>query len=165
MCLTRKCLFVTRRDPIFSLRKNPRRRLRKDGDVDSNRTLDPHPDPWLDLLRPYVHQVITALADGGVPIERSWLDPRDPRDATIVCAGVGLVWDEESGWRRGDFVAGHQGSRTVLTGAGYLGGEVLPAPAKLVRCLAGPAAPERPRYRSHTDVRDGLDETLGALRF
>lgn len=137
--------------------------------MDSNLTLNPHPDPWLDLLRPYTTQVILALAGGGVHIERSWLDPRDPRDVTIVCTGaegdpVGLVWDEETGWRRGDFVDGRPGSRTVLINARHFGGEVLPAAAQLAHCLTGHGTSARPQYRSHTDVRDGLDDALRGLR-
>jgi hypothetical protein len=138
--------------------------------VDSDLTLKPHPDPWLDLLRPYTGAVISALADGGICVDRSWLDPRDPRDATIVLrdtAGqlTGLVWDEEAGWRHGRFVDGHQGSRTRLAGIRYLDAGVLPAPAELVRSLAGGGTPQRTVYRSQDDVRDGLDDALREIRF
>ncbi|MEU8228222.1 DUF6292 family protein [Actinoplanes sp. NPDC048967] len=133
--------------------------------MDLNLTVQRHPDPWLDLLRPYVLDVVTTMARSGVRIQESWLDPRDPRDATIVCAGsgsglVGLVWDEETGWRTGEFVDGRQGSRTVLRDVVHVGGGLLPSPAGLAQDLIkGDGQPQR-SYRSHRDLRDGLDETL-----
>ena len=129
--------------------------------MDLNLTVRPHADPWLDLLRPYVLDVVTTMARSGVRIQESWLDPRDPRDATIVCAGsVGLVWDEETGWRMGEFVDGRQGSRTVLRDVVHVGGGLLPSPAGLVQdVIEGGGQPQR-SYRSHGDLRDGLDETL-----
>src|SRR5687768_5115410 len=88
-----------------------------------------HPDPQVDLTRPYVTQVVLALTAAGVPVRESWLDPRCPRDATVRYGDeAALVWDEETGWRRGQFVSGDQGVRTVLAGAVYLGGGVLPVP-------------------------------------
>ena len=42
-----------------------------------------HLDPWVNVLRGYVMRAVESLATGGVLVERSWLDPRDPRDATI----------------------------------------------------------------------------------
>ena len=43
-----------------------------------------HPDPWVDLLYGYVTRAVTGLESGGLQVERSWLDPRNPRDATII---------------------------------------------------------------------------------
>jgi hypothetical protein len=133
--------------------------------VDSNFSVTPHPDPWVDLSRPYVAEVVATLARGGLRIRRSWLDPRDPRDATIVWAEgdgslVGLVWDEETGWRRGRFVSGRQGLRTVLGGTIHLGGGVLPAPADVARrAVSGEGGPRR-QYRSWLDLHDGFDDAL-----
>lgn len=125
-----------------------------------------HADPWVDLTRGYVTAVVEALLAQGVDVFRSWLDPCDPRDATIEIGDGGtrralaLVWDEETGWRYGTFVAGHQGVRTVLDEVSYLGGGVLPEPAKVaLRFRAGHA--EAPRhYRSHADLCDDLDRHL-----
>jgi hypothetical protein len=100
-----------------------------------------------------------------VQISRSWLDPRDPRDATIVCAGnddgmVGLVWDEETGWRRGTFVDGRPGQRTVLADAAYVGGGLLPAPMELANDIRSLRTRPHHIYRSPSDIRDGLDDAL-----
>ncbi len=128
----------------------------------------PHPDPWVDLLRPYITRAVRALADGGLQVERSWLDPRDPRDATILYTDPGdasgriraLVWDEVTGWRRGRFEGGQQGTRTVLSEVTYLGGGVLLSDIALAgRVLAGTAKPRRP-HRAVTELRDGLDDAL-----
>ena len=93
---------------------------------------------------------------------RSWLDPRE---ATIVFTGpapcvssgpLALVWDEETGWRRGVFESGHQGIRTILSTATYLGSGVLPGHPELVnRLLSGADEPRRP-YRRVTDLHDAL---------
>ena len=71
-----------------------------------------------------------------------------------------LVWDEETGWRRGDFVDGAQGRRTVLTRIAYLGGGVLPRADELAHRAASPTAATARRYRSRTDLHDGLDDAL-----
>jgi hypothetical protein len=127
----------------------------------------PHPDPWVDLTRQYVTQAVQALRSGGLKIERSWLDPRDPRDATVVysipgkTSSLALVWDEVSGWRQGQFVDGHQGIRTELSGAVHLGGGVLLSGPELTgRVLCGATEP-RCAYRSAAALRDGLDDALG----
>jgi hypothetical protein len=129
----------------------------------------PHTDPWVDLLRGYVTKSVEALRHGGLLVERSWLDPRDPRDATIIFSHpasavsaekLALVWDEVTGWRRGGFVSGEQGVRTVLSGTGFLGGGVLLDEQELAgRVLAG-AAESRHEYRSVTSTHDGLDDAL-----
>lgn len=129
-----------------------------------------HPDPWLNLLRGYVRETVRALAEGGLRPRTSWLDPRDPRDATIVFDGLrdglaparALVWDEETGWRTGTYASGHQGVRTELTGVTHLGGGVLLEPAEVAgRLSAGVTAPAR-RHRSYRAAHDGLDDALRA---
>lgn len=128
-----------------------------------------HPDPWVNVLRGYVSQAVEALATGGLLIERSWLDPRNPRDATVIFSDpasnvsadkLALVWDEVTGWRRGTFVSGEQGVRTVLADVSHLGGGVLPSEDDVVhRVLAEASEPQR-AYRSVADLRDGLDDAL-----
>ena len=125
-----------------------------------------HPDPWLDMLRPYVAGTARALAAAGYRVEGSWLDPRDPRDATIALAADGgqptaLVWDEETGWRRGVFLDGEQGRRTRLAHLEYLGGKLLPEPSAVP--YLGVRGSRTVRFRHHRDVRDGLDDFLGGL--
>jgi hypothetical protein len=130
-----------------------------------------HPDPWVDVLRGYVTRTVEGLATGNLLVERTWLDPRNPRDATIIFSDpaanvssemLALVWDEVTGWRRGTFVSGEQGVRTVLSGVSYLGGGVLPAEGELVgRVQAGASEPQQ-QYRSVADLRDGLDAALQA---
>jgi Family of unknown function (DUF6292) len=129
----------------------------------------PHADPWVDVLRGYVTNAVEGLARGGLKVERSWLDPRNPRDATIIFTHpasnvsadkMALVWDEVTGWRRGVFQSGQQGVRTELADSAYLGGGVLLEDADLVdRVLAGASEPRR-EYRSVSDLRDGLDSAL-----
>lgn len=131
---------------------------------------DAHPDPWLNILRGYVSATVSALAAGGLRPEASWLDPRDPRDATILLAGDAqttstrplraLVWDEETGWRSGDYVSGEPGVRTELADPRHVGGGVLVAPGELTgRLQAGVIEPRRV-HRSRHDLRDGLDDLL-----
>lgn len=129
-----------------------------------------HEDPWVDKLRGYVTSAAEGLAQGGLVVERSWLDPRDPRDATIIFTHpasdvsadrLALVWDEITGWRHGVYQSGQQGERTVLSGPVYLGGRLLPDRAELVdRVLIGASEPQL-QYRSVSDLHDGLDDTLG----
>jgi Family of unknown function (DUF6292) len=128
-----------------------------------------HPDPWVDLLRSYVTSTGESLTTSGLTVERSWLDPRDPRDATIIfthpasnvsAERLALVWDEVTGWRHGVFESGHQGVRTVLSGPRYLGGGVLPGTREVAaRVLAGASEPAR-QHRRVSDLRDGLDDAL-----
>ena len=126
----------------------------------------PHPDLWVDLTRRYVTEAVQALGTGLLKIESSWLDPRDPRDATIVYTlpGTGsrraLVWDEMTGWRHGRFESGYQGIRTVLSDVAYLGGGVLPNSTELAGRLLASASEPRREYRSITDLHDGLDDAL-----
>src|SRR5450755_833058 len=129
----------------------------------------PHVDPWVDVTRGYVSKAVRSLAAGGVHVEENWLDPRNPRDATIIfthpasnvsAEKLALVWDEVTGWRSGVFQSGERGVRTVLSGTAYLGGGVLPEGTGLVgRVLAGASEPRR-EYRSVADLQDGLDSAL-----
>jgi len=124
----------------------------------------PHPDTWVNLLHGYVAEAVRALARHEFHVHRSWLDPADPRDATIVCSDrdlmLALVWDEESGWRRGSFVDGGQGRRTVLSQVAYLGGGVLPEPDALAHRITTRGTAAAPGYRRYGDVHDGLDDAL-----
>jgi Family of unknown function (DUF6292) len=134
--------------------------------VDPNIIPTPHPDPWVDLMRGYVTEAVSALTGQGIRIHRSWLDPRDPRDATIVYAHAAvpgewaLVWDEETGWRRGRFVDGAPGRRTVLRDLVGIGGGLVPAAGELAYRVAGEYRAQPRTYRSFGDVRDGLDDVL-----
>jgi hypothetical protein len=131
-------------------------------DVTDRREPLQHPEFRVNLPRNYVMHGVQALIRHGLVIDRSWLDPSDPRDATIVLGDSrALVWDEVTGWRVGGYRSGRPGVRTVLTGAAHLGGGVLPSPAELARRVAaGTTAPCR-EHRSYTDA-DGFDEALRA---
>jgi hypothetical protein len=127
-----------------------------------------HPDPWVNLLRDYVTNAVRSLIDYDFKVDRSWLDPSGPRDATILYVPESgspddlhaLVWDEEAGWRTGQYVSGEQGVRTRLTDVAYVGGGVLPASTELAARVIGEAVGPRAEHRSHTDLRDGLDDAL-----
>ena len=126
-----------------------------------------HPDPWVDLTRPYITHAVLAIGASGLVVVDTWLDPHDPRDATIVYSFSevahrrALVWDEVTGWRHGRFEGGHQGIRTTLSEVAYLGDRVLLSGPDLTRrLLAGVSEPRR-EYRSVTDIHDGLDDALG----
>jgi len=125
-----------------------------------------HPDPWVNLLLGYVTGTVEALTTGGLHIERSWLDPRGPRDATILYSApageiMALVWDEETGWRCGNYLKGRQGLRTELAGASYLGGGVLLDAREVTRRLDEHVSEPRTQFRSADDLHDGLDDALG----
>jgi Family of unknown function (DUF6292) len=120
-----------------------------------------HPDPWVNLLRGYVTEAVQALSTGGLQVQRSWLDPEGPRDATIMLAdSKALVFDEVTGWRYGGFVSGQQGVRTALSNVRYLGGGVLLDTRELAHKVVNGHSVTRPEYRSVTDLRDGFDEAL-----
>ena len=123
-----------------------------------------HPVPLVNTTRNYVTSCVRALVQQGLAVDRSWLDPRDPRDATVILDDArALVWDEETGWRVGLFHDGEQGVRTTLGGAAHLGGGVLPTPAELAWRVAAGTTATRREYRSYTDT-DGLDEVLHTYR-
>jgi hypothetical protein len=117
----------------------------------------------VNLLGGYVTEAVEALSTRGVQVQRSWLDPSDPRDATIVLAGTrALVFDEVTGWRHGRFLAGQQGARTQLAEVSYIGGGVLLGADELAhRVINGFSAPRR-EYRCVADLHDGLDDAFRA---
>jgi hypothetical protein len=134
-----------------------------------NTTPRAHEDPRLNMLHGYVTQAVDSLTQGGLIVERSWLDPSDPRDATIIfthpasnvpAEKLALVWDETTGWRRGVFESGHQGVRTALSNVSNLGGGILLTGPELAGRVLAEASEPRREYRSFTDVRDGLDDAL-----
>ncbi|MEV5569132.1 DUF6292 family protein [Spirillospora sp. NPDC052269] len=127
-----------------------------------NVVVKPHEDVKLDVFRPYLTESVRALEAAGVEPTQAWLDPSGPRDATIVMGSRALVWDEESGWRVGDYVSGEPGVRTRLEDARYLGGGVLIEPTEVAeRMSAGTSEPYR-RFRSHEDDPEGLDAEVRA---
>jgi hypothetical protein len=119
----------------------------------------PHPNPRVDQIRPYVTDVVFALVDHGVDVRASWLDPQNPTDATIIYAHatapcpMALVWDEDTGWRRGEFVSGKQGQRTVLAHIERLGGEARTDPKDVARWMTPESSDQQLSLASHTPVR------------
>jgi hypothetical protein len=128
-----------------------------------------HPDPWVNVTHGFVTQAVEDLAEGGLKIDRTWLDPRNPRDATVIfqhpasnvsAAELALVWDEVTGWRSGVFESGEQGVRTVLSDVRYLGGGVLLEGSELVGRVLAEVSEPRCEYRSVENLQDGLDDAL-----
>lgn len=120
-----------------------------------------HADPWVNLLGGYVTEAVEALGAAGLRVDRSWLDPCDPRDATIRLAdSTALVFDEVTGWRYGTFLAGQPGVRTCLADVKHVGGGVLLDPRKLAHRVSHRYSTLRREFRSVTDLHDGLDEAL-----
>ncbi|MEO3782313.1 DUF6292 family protein [Actinocorallia sp. B10E7] len=118
----------------------------------------PHPDPEVDESRGYITAVTRELVLQGVDIDRVWLDPSGPVDATIVTGTHALVWNETHGWTAGRFVSGEQGVRTVLADPLLLGGGVLPLPSEIaLRAVLGRSEPLVVR---RIRARDGFQETL-----
>ena len=124
-----------------------------------------HPEAWVNRPEGYLRTAIEALQGGGLEVPLAWLDPCDPRDATILIGDStrALVWDEQTGWRTGRFVAGRQGMRTELADVSYLGGGAVPAAPEVAHRLLTGTSVQRPTYRSYKDVRDGLDDLLGTI--
>ncbi|MFC4050844.1 DUF6292 family protein [Actinomadura syzygii] len=117
-----------------------------------------HPDPEVDAAHGYITAVVEALGDRGIQVDRSWLDPKGPVDATVVTGGKALVWDEWTGCTFGLYVSGRQGERTVLKDGRRLGGGVLLPPAVLARLVeTGSALPQVTR---EPGARDGLFDAL-----
>jgi len=120
----------------------------------------PHQVPRVDATRNYVTRNVHALIQRGLCVDRSWLDPSDPRDATIVLTDSrALVWDEVAGWRIGLYRSGAPGEHTALDGAVHLGGGVLPSPAEVRDRVGSGASVAGRQYRMYTDS-DGFDEVL-----
>lgn len=132
----------------------------------------PHPDSYIDALRPMVTSTVVALVEHGIRVHASWLDPRDPRDTTILYSldgnGSGTsgpfaaVWDEETGWRAGTFVSGRQGVRTTLAEVRFLGGGLLPGGDEVARRILSCADVPAKTCRHYTDLTDGFEESLRA---
>jgi Family of unknown function (DUF6292) len=126
--------------------------------------LQRHLLPWVNLPEAYIRATIEALQSrNGLEMPRAWMDPSDPRDATVLITSDktrALVWDEESGWRTGRFVDGAQGTRTELGDLSYLGGGAVPSPEEVAHRLATGTSVARPQYRAYTDMRDGIDDLL-----
>jgi Family of unknown function (DUF6292) len=121
----------------------------------------PQLEPWLSCLSGYVREACRALHESGLEVRHSWLDPYDPRDATILFKDhSALVFDEIAGWRYGQFLHGQPGVRTQLGDISYVGGGVLPHPDELVYRVINGECSARREYRSVTDLRDGFDDTL-----
>ncbi|GAA0951841.1 hypothetical protein GCM10009550_31920 [Actinocorallia libanotica] len=117
-----------------------------------------HPDPEVDESRGYITAVSRELALQGVPVDRVWLDPCQPVDATIVTGGRALVWNETHGWAVGDFLSGEQGVRTVLAEALLLGGGVVPPPEEIARRVV--LEQSAPLVVREIRARDGFNEVL-----
>ena len=119
-----------------------------------------HPVPRVNTTRNYVTRCVRALVQEGLVVDRSWLDPSDPRDATVILGDAhALVWDEMTGWRIGLFHGGEQGVRTTLGDSVHLGGGPLPVPEELVRRVVSGTTASRREHRSYADA-DGFDEAL-----
>jgi len=129
--------------------------------LDKSITPGLHSDPWVNLLGAYVTEATEALSAGGLQIQRSWLDPVCPRDATIVLAdATALVFDEVTGWRYGRFRSGQQGVRTELSDVHHVGGGVLIDAQELTYRVVKNLSEPRREYRSFDDLHDGLDDAL-----
>ena len=138
--------------------------------MDPNILPSAHPNAWINLLRGYVTSIVCDLSRHGITVHRSWLDPTDPRDATILYtppsgwarkqSAHALVWDEQTGWRTGQFVSGESGVRTVLSTPTYIGGGLLPTGGDVAWKIGSGATTMRRSFRSYGDIRDGLDDAL-----
>jgi hypothetical protein len=108
--------------------------------------VEPYTEEWRHQPALYASRVVEALGD---EVRDWWQGPCDPRTVTIRLTGEDtLVWDEESGWRRGRYVSGDRDTRTVLADARYL------------RAGVGNSTAWRPCYRSYRHYRDGFDLAL-----
>ncbi|MER5419919.1 DUF6292 family protein [Streptosporangium roseum] len=128
------------------------------------RHVEPYTEEWLRQPALYVSRVVAAL---GAEATDWWEGPCDPRAVTILLTGGdALVWDEESGWRRGRYVSGDRELCTVLADARYLGGGLLLRPERVPSAIAdaragvGNSTAWRPCYRSYRHYRDGFDLAL-----
>ncbi|WP_030910968.1 DUF6292 family protein [Streptosporangium amethystogenes] len=126
--------------------------------------VEPYTEEWRDQPAHYVGLVIEALGD---QVESWWQGPCDPRAVTVrLTGGDALVWDEESGWRRGRYASGDPGTPTVLADDRYLGGGLLLSPRRIPSAIAdaragvGNSTAWRPCYRSYRHYHDGFDLAL-----
>ncbi|GAA3094424.1 DUF6292 family protein [Streptosporangium carneum] len=126
--------------------------------------VEPYTEEWRRQPAFYVSRVVQAM---GAEVTDWWEGPCDPRAATILLTGGdALVWDEESGWRRGRYVSGDHDRCTVLADSRYLGGGLLPSPDRVPAAVAdalagvGNSTAWRPCYRSYRHYRDGFDLAL-----
>jgi len=126
--------------------------------------VEPYTEEWRDQPFRYACLVVEAL---GEAVESWWRGPCDPRTVTIrLTGGDALVWDEESGWRRGRYVSGGPAVPTLLTDTRYLGGGLLLSPERVPSAVAdaragvGNSTAWRPSYRSYRHHRDGFDLAL-----
>jgi len=137
-------------------------RKRHEGDIVVT-TPERHPHPWVNLPFHYVQAVLWELERTGHVIDRAWLDPSDPRDATIVFTNLqALTWDESRGWLAGDYVGGEQGVRTVLADARQLVRKILPSSAEVATAVVRDLGTDPVQLRAY-GTRDGLDEQLRAF--
>jgi hypothetical protein len=129
----------------------------------------PHPDSSIEAIRPYIIEVVTGLVGHGIRIVDSWLDPMGPRDATIRfllysdgpnSSQSALVWDEETGWRRGLFVDGQPGTHTILSDATQIGGGLLPPGQEVAGRVIRKATASPQKLRSFWHTADGFDDAL-----
>ncbi|MBO2454906.1 hypothetical protein J4573_48010 [Actinomadura barringtoniae] len=119
-----------------------------------------HPVPEVNLVHGYTTAVVDALIASGFGVHRSWLDPMNPIDATVILGRDALVWDEWTGWNMGEFVSGRQGERTVLREARSISASVLVEPRHLVQLIVGGVQSPMPRSHRAPDARDGLVDAL-----
>jgi hypothetical protein len=127
--------------------------------VTSNASPAPHPNPNVNEARGYTTAAVEALDALSLHVDKSWLDPMGPIDATIVTDSFALVWDEWRGWVRGTYVSGRQGERTVLDNATEIGGGLLLDPRELA-VLIRDGRTAAPIAHRPAGARDGLFDGL-----
>jgi hypothetical protein len=120
----------------------------------------PHPDHWVNHPSGYIKGIIGHLITTGFVIDRAWMDPCQPRDATLVLSDLrAITWDEDRGLLLGRYVSGHQGERTVLADPVQLSKRILMEPAAVPAAVRAGRGTKPTQLRSH-GTRDGLDEAL-----
>lgn len=120
----------------------------------------PHPDRWVNHPSGYITGIMGHLITTGFVIDRAWMDPCQPRDATLVLSDLrAITWDEDRGLLLGRYVSGRQGERTVLADPVQLSKSILMEPAAVPAAVRAGRGTEPTRLRRH-GTRDGLDEAL-----
>jgi hypothetical protein len=120
----------------------------------------PHPDRWVNRPWGFITGITGQLIKAGFVIDRAWMDPSQPRDATLVLSDLrAITWDEDRGLLLGRYVSGHQGERTVLTGSVQLSKRILMEPAAVPAAVRAGRGTKPTQLRSY-GTRDGLDEAL-----